>query len=87
MAKYNAFSCSTDGDHVNDLHFTLAHRCAVALAERGQAWCLASLFALGLDPACQHPDSGKGLLYLPLDRRTLATASRWCLEKQDLNKG
>ncbi|CAM9640707.1 unnamed protein product, partial [Ectocarpus sp. 12 AP-2014] len=33
-------------------------RCAVALAERGEAWCLASLFALGLDPDCQHPDSG-----------------------------
>ncbi|CAM9488020.1 unnamed protein product [Ectocarpus sp. 4 AP-2014] len=33
-------------------------RCAVTLAERGEAWCLASLFALGLDPDCQHPDSG-----------------------------
>ncbi|CAN0143410.1 unnamed protein product [Scytosiphon promiscuus] len=33
-------------------------RCAVALAEKGEVWCLASLFALGLDPTCQHPDTG-----------------------------
>lgn len=33
-------------------------RCAVSLAEKGEVWCLASLFALGLDPLCRHPDSG-----------------------------
>eukprot|EP00903_Cladosiphon_okamuranus_P012766 g11934.t1 len=33
-------------------------RCAISMAEKGEVWCLASLFALGLDPCCRDPDSG-----------------------------
>lgn len=53
-------STSFDNDGGNDRD---SFRCVVSLAEKGEVWCLASLFALGLDPTCRHPDSGKhGLL-------------------------
>lgn len=35
----------------------------MSLAEKGEAWCLASLFTLGLDPNCRHPDSGMLHIY------------------------
>lgn len=46
----------------NSYVLLLTNRCAVSLAEKGEVWCLASLFALGLDPLCRHPDSGEEAL-------------------------